>query len=705
MDDRDVVDYGDDSNMELKVKSTEDTDSEDEGDNEDNEEDDPDVVDDDNNNGPDIDVPFWKQHSVAIAIALVASIAGHWYSQQQQQQYRDSSPSLTSFSSLFSFRPLEDSMERHNHLDGFVRTANISFCQSLPESSEQSDRLRLMEFYFPREYFNTLEAFYVADHNEDDTYQEIPSTRSQSQGDPGLALDDPEYQCLLDQHLNKPTSIKFKGTTYYFKNPSMEEIYPELASTALATTTPTSSKSIDPAKERQRRLQQPPLTFTGFAAKFVNMSPKPVLLYWDGKGGREESKRLVGEIPPFESVGTATMPGQSFHVTPIYDPSTALQRWVLTADTALVYYEPTPPMEMKRTLGVEDPKAYAMYQRQLVNQAFARDYTVVSGRTWLGHFPRRFPMHYMHPASHIGQEHVMGDGGMTLKVVSVTPRVFVIDNFLTPQDCQEIIRLGSEQGLALSTLHNSASARQTRDTSTRSSSNAWLPWDASPVTEKVYERAAQVTKIDPELFRKFHETNAHHHSIAESLQVVRYKRGEEYTPHHDFVSPPINDRFQPTRFATLLIYLNTVPEGGETRFPRAVNNFNGQGLEISPKIGTAVLFYNMLEDGNLDDLSQHGGNKVTDKTKWLANLWVSPYFAGFGHSTTFSCHSFIRCCRCCFFTDVEWGALSFYHNWSYLSFGVDRSGTRLLDDPIFLRGYTVGNANVVFIKRQGNSLN
>jgi len=119
-----------------------------------------------------------------------------------------------------------------------------------------------------------------------------------------------------------------------------------------------------------------------------------------------------------------------------------------------------------------------------------------------------------------------------------------------------------------------------------------------------------------------HESSAQHHSIAESLQVVRYKSGEEYTPHHDFVSPPINNRYQPTRFATLLIYLNDVKGGGETRFPRAVNNYNAEGLEITPKRGTAVLFYNTLEDGNFDDLSQHGGNKVLKGNKWLANLWI-----------------------------------------------------------------------------------
>ena len=393
------------------------------------------------------------------------------------------------------------------------------------------------------------------------------------------------------------------------QTPTLEQIYPDLVSSK-------NSKAV--ATDRQRKLQQPPLEFTGFAAKFVNLSPDPVLLHWDGKGGSADQNRLVGEIPPFESIGTATMPGHSFHVTSIYDSSTALQRWVVTADTALAFYEPKTTLELKRTL---DKASYIKYQRQLVNQAYARDYLISSKRLWLAHFPPRSPLHFMHPASYIGQTHRVGD--FTLRVISVAPRALLIDNFLTPEDCRDLVALSQEQGLQLSTLHTGATAKQTRDLSTRSSSNTWLPRDSNVLTEKIYAQAAEVMQLDPELFQKFHETSAHHHSIAESLQVVRYKaNGEEYQPHHDFVYPSINHRYHPTRFATLLIYLNDVPQGGETRFPRALNNHNARGLEIKPKVGQAVLFYNMLEDGNLDDLSQHGSNPTDGHEKWLANLWV-----------------------------------------------------------------------------------
>jgi prolyl 4-hydroxylase len=191
--------------------------------------------------------------------------------------------------------------------------------------------------------------------------------------------------------------------------------------------------------------------------------------------------------------------------------------------------------------------------------------------------------------------------------------------------------LSQQQGMHPSTLFAGgggdglAPPQQQEDLSTRSSTNAWLPRAASNVTETIYRKAALAMQMDPELFQKFHNDDARHHSIAESLQVVHYKKGgEEYQPHHDFVYPSISNRHQPTRFATLLMYLNTVPDGGgETRFPRAANRDFAEGIQIQPVQGRAVLFYNMLPDGNVDDLSQHGSNPTSSShEKWLANLWV-----------------------------------------------------------------------------------
>ena len=213
-----------------------------------------------------------------------------------------------------------------------------------------------------------------------------------------------------------------------------------------------------------------------------------------------------------------------------------------------------------------------------------------------------------------------------MTVASVTPRVFTIDNFLSKQECDEFIQLAKKEGLKPSTLQSgSTRARQQRHKSTRSSSNTWLPRDSTELTDRVYRRSAHLLQIDESLLQHqppHYVLDAHEHSLAESLQVVRYKKSEEYTAHHDFVYPPSFHRHQPTRFATILLYLNDNFEGGETVFPRAANAQYHDGIQITPKKGMAVLFYNMLPDGNMDDLSQHSSTPVEEGEKWLANLWV-----------------------------------------------------------------------------------
>lgn len=84
-------------------------------------------------------------------------------------------------------------------------------------------------------------------------------------------------------------------------------------------------------------------------------------------------------------------------------------------------------------------------------------------------------------------------------------------------------------------------------------------------------------------------------------------------------------RGQPARFATLLLYLNDGMEGGETSFPLWRNAESPHALKVKPEKGKAVLFYNILPDGNFDELSEHAALPVTNGEKWLANLWVSMY--------------------------------------------------------------------------------
>jgi hypothetical protein len=207
------------------------------------------------------DIPFWRQHWLAALVAVLAASATHFFHSQ-----------LLSQSSTLIFPFLEPSTSKHAHLGSFDRTANISFCNTLPRSK---DSLDWMDFYIPRDHYEVLQAFYLADEAEDDYYDDkdffSPTRRTWTNQHSSTTHKNPEFQCLLEQGQRAHASGKFKGTTYFYKTPTMDQIYPNFAQeggvvlggVALAGT----------PMSRQRKLQQPPLTFTGFAAKFVNLSP------------------------------------------------------------------------------------------------------------------------------------------------------------------------------------------------------------------------------------------------------------------------------------------------------------------------------------------------------------------------------------------------------------------------------------------------
>ena len=213
---------------------------------------------------------------------------------------------------------------------------------------------------------------------------------------------------------------------------------------------------------------------------------------------------------------------------------------------------------------------------------------------------------------------------LTLQVLSCSPRVFEIPNFLSDVEADHILQFATG-------MKNSVTNNGTRIFG-RTSKNTWVARGSSPIIDAIYRRAADLLRIDEALMRnRFKddedvglETPTAY--IAEKLQLVHYGVGEEYRPHHDFRPAPLDDKDQRMRYATILFYLNDVVEGGETSFPRWMNAETEDALKVTPTKGKAVLFYNMLPDGNMDDLSHHAGMPVLSGEKWLSNLWVwSPY--------------------------------------------------------------------------------
>lgn len=68
------------------------------------------------------------------------------------------------------------------------------------------------------------------------------------------------------------------------------------------------------------------------------------------------------------------------------------------------------------------------------------------------------------------------------------------------------------------------------------------------------------------------------------------------------------------RVATVLIYLNTVSEGGGTFFPKL-------NVRFLPQEGTALVFFPCSIDGSLDPLALHTAENAVDD-KWVCQVWV-----------------------------------------------------------------------------------
>ena len=375
--------------------------------------------------------------------------------------------------------------------------------------------------------------------------------------------------------------------------------------------------------------------------------------------GRNTDDVYIAEAAPFEAAATATYPGHIFLVKSKNDQVNNLQTWVIKKNQVIYYYDPFE----KGDLNLEDlkPEQRELYNLQKENLKFAEQYTAATGIDYLSLYPRRpRPTNPMWAADYFGQEHSVvsheshfvklptpenlvgitpaanheptlksfrdkDDLNMTLKVLSCSPRVFEIQNFLSKVEIDHIMQMATGMTLHQSSTKAGNEGENRHDESTRTSRNTWVSRGKSPIIDAVYRRAADLMQIDEAYMRKRIEGEMPHmkneKSNAEQLQLVHYDVGQQYTPHHDFAIPTLVDG-QPMRFATILFYLNEGMTGGETTFPRWLNAEDSTELKVVPEVGKAVLFYSLLPDGNMDERSQHAAKPIVDGEKWLINLWT-----------------------------------------------------------------------------------
>jgi prolyl 4-hydroxylase len=195
-------------------------------------------------------------------------------------------------------------------------------------------------------------------------------------------------------------------------------------------------------------------------------------------------------------------------------------------------------------------------------------------------------------------------GGRDVRILTTMklPRVVVFGGLLSDDECEALMALARPRLLRSETVDNSTGGNEVN--AARTSEGMFFERGETPLIKRIEQRIAELVNWPM----------AH----GEGLQILRYRPGAEYRPHHDYFDPkhPGSARILARggqRVATLVMYLNTPSAGGATTFPDV-------GLEVAPVRGNAVFF--SYDRAHPLTRTLHGGAPVTAGEKWVATKWL-----------------------------------------------------------------------------------
>ncbi|KAL1444912.1 hypothetical protein MTO96_045321 [Rhipicephalus appendiculatus] len=207
---------------------------------------------------------------------------------------------------------------------------------------------------------------------------------------------------------------------------------------------------------------------------------------------------------------------------------------------------------------------------------------------------------------------------LKLEVLSLTPRVVVFADFLTPSEVVYIQNAG-RTGLQRGAIYDSENPLG-MTTYKRINKVSWL-WDIQhPFLSSLGSRISLASGLSLE--------------SSEAYQVANYGLGGHYTAHNDArdfeQAADVWYTRNGNRVATMLLYLTDVSRGGATAFVHLQ-------LAVKPRRGSALFWYDLAPySGNdgpvhfsfwhqkraVEQLTAHVGCPVLWGTKWIATKWI-----------------------------------------------------------------------------------
>jgi len=194
------------------------------------------------------------------------------------------------------------------------------------------------------------------------------------------------------------------------------------------------------------------------------------------------------------------------------------------------------------------------------------------------------------------------DRAVNVLVAMRNPRVVVFGGLLSDEECDALVELARPRLTRSETVDNATGGSEVN--AARTSDGMFFERGETALIARIEERIAELVK-----WPMLH---------GEGLQILRYRPGAEYRPHHDYFDPAHPGtatilKRGGQRVATLVMYLNTPAAGGATTFPDVA-------LEVAPVKGNAVFF--SYDRPHVVTRTLHGGAPVVDGEKWVATKWL-----------------------------------------------------------------------------------
>ena len=175
--------------------------------------------------------------------------------------------------------------------------------------------------------------------------------------------------------------------------------------------------------------------------------------------------------------------------------------------------------------------------------------------------------------------------------------IFYIDNFLDNDECQHLIKT------IRSKLRPSQLSSPDADEFFRTSKTCDLAELNDKIIQRIDDKICNLLQIGKDL--------------SEPIQGQYYEVGQEFKPHTDFFEDhelEVNGGTLGQRSYTVMIYLNSTEQGGETAFP-LINE------EFSPSEGKAVIWCNLNTDLSPNPFSMHHAKQVRKGYKAIITKW------------------------------------------------------------------------------------